>query len=245
MKSGASLPSFSCTAYFGAWAAPPGCSFRPSIAANPLGATKANERSAGTRVETAPDAQPNWSIESVWPGGVLLASWAGSIFSSMAESSFVAGSTRSSRSGPSWRSTRRVDPSALPPSAFAVWSVPPIWSSMTSGLAPVSRLSSTNIGEAVGAAVCPPKSTAPVGPSRKVSMLIVSGAGAVMYFFSGSTTVVIVLPSLVSRTAPASRSTLLGRTSVSLSGRTCRWALPPSVMATMNSPWSEYDVSAW
>ena len=84
---------------------------------------------------------------------------------------------------------------------------------MTSGLVPASRFSSTNIGEP---AVGPPKRTAPIGPSRKVSMPIDSGAGAVVYFFSGSTTVVIVLPSLVSRTAPASRSSLLGRTKVEL-----------------------------
>ena len=97
---------------------------------------------------------------------------------------------------------------------------------MTSGLAPVRRLSRTKTGAAVGAAVELPKSTAPVGPSRKVSMPIVSGAGAVMYFFSGTTTVVSVLPSLVSRTAPASRSSLLGRTKVSLSGRAWRCACP-------------------
>jgi hypothetical protein len=56
----------------------------------------------------------------------------------------------------------------------------------------VRRLSTTNIGEADGAAVGPPRSTTPVGPSRNVSMLIASEAGAATYFFSGSIAVVIV-----------------------------------------------------
>ncbi len=240
MKSGAGLPSFSCTAYCGAWPAPPGCSFEPLDRAEPLGGDE-GERTIRGHVRRDRARGPAELIDRRAPGRAAhsSASWAGSIFSSMAESSLVAGSTRSSRSGPSWRSMSRAALSGLPPPASAWWSVPPIWSSITSGLAPVSRLSRTKIGAAVGAAVELPKSTAPVGPSRKVSMPIVSGAGAVMYFFSGTTTVVSVLPSLVSRTAPASRSSLLGRTKVSLSGRACRWALPPSVMATTNSPWSE------
>ena len=72
--------------------------------------------------------------------------------------------------------------------------------------APVSRFSSTDIGAAVG----PPKRIAPIGPSRNVSRPIVSGAGAVVYFFRGSTTVVKVLPSLVSRTCAGVEVQLVG-----------------------------------
>ena len=64
----------------------------------------------------------------------------------------------------------------------------------------------------------PPNSTAPIGPSRKVSTLSFSGAAAAVNFLSGTMAVVIVLPSLMSRTGPASRSSLFGRTNVSFSG---------------------------
>ena len=87
----------------------------------------------------------------------------------------------------------------------AVWDriVVPRSSSRTSGLVPKRRLSSTNVG---ARPVGPPKSRVPAGPWRKVPMPIVAGAGTVVYFFSGRTTVVSVLPSLISRTEPASSS---------------------------------------
>ena len=42
-----------------------------------------------------------------------------------------------------------------------------------------------------------------------------------VYRFSGTTAVVIVVPSLMIRTAPASKSSLLGREKVIFIGRTC------------------------
>ena len=47
-KSGAGLPIVSCTAYFGAGPRRRAWSFRSSVGVNPSGATKANERSAAT-----------------------------------------------------------------------------------------------------------------------------------------------------------------------------------------------------
>ena len=65
------------------------------------------------------------------------------------------------------------------------------------------------------------------------------GSEAVVYRLRGMIAVVSVLPSLTTRTGPASRSSLLGRTNVSFSGRTCFCSLPAMVIATTNCPWSE------
>ena len=75
-----------------------------------------------------------------------------------------------------------------------------------------------------------------MGPSRNVSRLSCRGAGVVVYLFKGITVVVKVLPSLVIRTCPASRSTLLGRANVNFIGVACLVDLPPMVIATTNWP---------
>ena len=90
----------------------------------------------------------------------------------------------------------------------------------------------------MGAPDGPPKSTAPVGPWRKVSKLISAGAGSLVYRLRGITVVVIVLPSLTRRTGPVSRSILLGRTKVSFKGSDCFWSFPAMVIAITNWPWS-------
>ena len=78
----------------------------------------------------------------------------------------------------------------------------------------------------IGGPADPPKRTAPTGPSRNVSGVIASGAGAAMNFLRGATDVVIVLPSLTTRTGSVLRSSRLGRTKVRLKGMLCFWALP-------------------
>ena len=120
--------------------------------------------------------------------------------------------------------------------------MPPIWA-ITDGR--IGRRSADSAGRTSGAPVGPPKSTAPIGPSRNVSIPIFCGGRG------GRVPLQRVHGGRQGRAVAGEPDLagveveLVGPREGQLERQDCFWILPPTFIATTNSPWSEYDVKDW